>query len=278
MQRDPGYTGAAQVTIPGDGPPAPIQIELRRRVVVSPESELLSQLFPADHATNKAPGDAAAASGNPKPAPSDPDNPLNLSDDTITKLFNTGKAMAIVASLSKMDFAWNRQTPNTVQALEGVIRGAQGSGADPFGGGDLRVGVSDGRVRIFSVGPDGKWDGGKLARSDDPQLLGDLGAESDLNWISRIRSSGSTTLRSRNISPADAPPMSWPNTARTPRRRRPGREGQLRAAGGWIECGLGVGNQQWRGDGGRNHWRAALYSQYGGLRHSGAKSLLAGRR
>ena len=181
VQRDPGYTGAVQVTIPGDGPPAPIQIELRRRVVVSPESELLSQLFPADHATNKAPGDAAAASGNPKPAPSDPDNPLNLSDDTITKLFNTGKAMAIVASLSKMDFAWNRQTPNTVQALEGVIRGAQGSGADPFGGGDLRVGVSDGRVRIFSVGPDGKWDGGKLARSDDPQLLGDLGAESDLN-------------------------------------------------------------------------------------------------
>ena len=40
-----------------------------------------------------------AASGNPKPAPSDPDNPLNLSDDTITKLFNTGKAMAILASL-----------------------------------------------------------------------------------------------------------------------------------------------------------------------------------
>jgi hypothetical protein len=180
-QRDPGYTGSAQVTIPGDGPPAPIQIALRRRVVVTPGSELLSQLFPSDHATNQAPGEAAAPSRNPKPTPSDPDNPLNLSDDTITKLFNTGKAMAIVASLSKMDFAWNRQTPNSVQALEGVIRGAQGSGADPFGGGDLRVGVSDGKVRIFSVGPDGKWDGGKLARSYDSQLLGDLGAESDLN-------------------------------------------------------------------------------------------------
>ena len=180
-QRDPGYTGAAQVTIPRDGAPAPIQIELHRRVVVTPESELLSELFPTDHSTNKAPGNAAAPSGKLKPVPSDPDNPLNLSDDTITKLFNTGKAMAILASLSKMDFAWNRQTPNSVQALEGVIRGAQGSGADPFGGGELRVGVSDGKVRVFSVGPDGKWDGGKLARSEDPQLLGDLGAESDLN-------------------------------------------------------------------------------------------------
>ena len=220
-QRDPGYTGAAQVTIPRDGAPAPIQIELHRRVVVTPESELLSELFPTDHSTNKAPGNAAAPSGKLKPVPSDPDNPLNLSDDTITKLFNTGKAMAILASLSKMDFAWNRQTPNSVQALEGVIRGAQGSGADPFGGGELRVGVSDGKVRISVLAPTANGTAANWRAPRTRNYWATWGRNPTSTWISRIGSNGSTTIRSPNISPANEPRMSWPNTARTPRRRRP---------------------------------------------------------
>jgi hypothetical protein len=58
--RDPGYTGAAQVTIPSDGPPVPVQIELHRRIVVPTAAQLLA----ASRATNAAAASARSAASN----------------------------------------------------------------------------------------------------------------------------------------------------------------------------------------------------------------------
>ncbi|HXR07277.1 MAG TPA: hypothetical protein VN765_08100, partial [Candidatus Acidoferrum sp.] len=42
IQMDPGYTGAVQVTIPNEEPPAPVKIELHRRVAATPVSPALA--------------------------------------------------------------------------------------------------------------------------------------------------------------------------------------------------------------------------------------------
>ena len=51
--------------------------------------------------------------------------------------------------------------------------------ADPFGDGELRIEASGHKLRIYSVGPEGKWEDGKLARADDPNLAGALCVEAD---------------------------------------------------------------------------------------------------
>jgi hypothetical protein len=113
-------------------------------------------------------------------AASDPDNPLNLTDDCIAKLFNTGKAMAFTAGLLKRSSTWDHDLGNSPERLSLIQQHLGSPGDDPFGNGPLRLEGSAGKIRIYSVGPDGRWDDGKLWRSNDPKLAGDIAAEIDL--------------------------------------------------------------------------------------------------
>ena len=113
-------------------------------------------------------------------AASDPDNPLNLTDDCITKLFNTGKAMAFTAGVLKRSSTWDHDLGNLPERLALIQQHLGSPGDDPFGNGPLRLEGSPGKIRIYSVGPDGRWDDGKLWRSNDPKLAGDIAAEIDL--------------------------------------------------------------------------------------------------
>ncbi len=118
----------------------------------------------------------------------EPDNPLGLDDETIVRLFNTGKTLQQVAQMATAH-PWN---PNivfhSVDEMYANYINRDELGNDPFSSGKLRLERLDNKVRLYSVGPDGEWNGGQLVKPGDSEMRGDVGVEmengkNDVHWL-----------------------------------------------------------------------------------------------
>jgi hypothetical protein len=109
------------------------------------------------------------------------DNPLGLDDDMIIRLFTTGMRLRSVAHVAG-NWAQRHQIPlsSSLDEVYAPYLNQNELRKDPFGDSNVRKVAFEGKIRIYSVGPDGVWDDGKIISSDDPYLKGDLGAEIEI--------------------------------------------------------------------------------------------------
>ena len=111
------------------------------------------------------------------------DNPLGLDDDLLVRLFELGRELHHTAG-GCISFAQNeaRLPRNISDLIAGHTKRIwQIDGGDPFAPGEkLRV-VQDpdaaDTVQFWSVGPDGKWDGGREIDSTQREWVGDIGVK-----------------------------------------------------------------------------------------------------
>lgn len=102
-------------------------------------------------------------------------NRLGLQDDLMKKFFMTGAAFrGITTGLMAYQLDHANQAPETIEQMMKPVDYI-GTAKDPFGIGDLKYVRQNDEVLIYSVGPDGKWDGGKPIDLADPKLGGDVG-------------------------------------------------------------------------------------------------------
>lgn len=98
-----------------------------------------------------------------------------LGEDIVKNLAATGATFRrIAAGLKAYQADHQNQAPETIEQLLKPVDYI-GSAKDPFGTGDLKFVRQNDEVLIYSVGPDGKWDGGKPIDVKDPRLGGDVG-------------------------------------------------------------------------------------------------------
>jgi hypothetical protein len=109
------------------------------------------------------------------------DNPLRLDSDTLIKLFRAGGALRGAAYQSESFYHQQKRLPKSIAELYRDHLNRADLVADPFApGAELRITLDPKApdvVRIWSVGPDGDWDGGCQIDSANTPLDGDLGAE-----------------------------------------------------------------------------------------------------
>ncbi|KKK74048.1 hypothetical protein LCGC14_2887670, partial [marine sediment metagenome] len=121
-------------------------------------------------------------------------NPLGLDDETLIKLFRAGSVLRRVAFDCESYYRDHDRLPKDVPELATRYQeqGRAGIGNDPFAPGKkLRIvpDEDDSRlVQVWSVGPDGDWDGGRQIDSTKKPLDGDVGVEirvgqTDWHWL-----------------------------------------------------------------------------------------------
>ncbi|MGD9126089.1 MAG: efflux RND transporter permease subunit, partial [Planctomycetia bacterium] len=114
-------------------------------------------------------------------------NPLGLDDETLIKLFNTGKALRRVGFDCESHYSEHKRLPKDIPDLAKRYeeRSRHNIGNDPFAPGKklhlVPVPNQPKKIRIWSVGPDGDWDGGRRIDSTKKPLDGDIGLECDLS-------------------------------------------------------------------------------------------------
>jgi hypothetical protein len=131
--------------------------------------------------------DVFARSTRPPNAPiansvlAEADNPLGLDDEMIIRLFATGKRLKSVAHVAS-DWARRHQTglSSSLDEVYAPYLNRDEAREDPFGDSKVRMVDFEGKIRIYSVGPDGVWDDGKAISNNDPHLKGDLGVEAEI--------------------------------------------------------------------------------------------------
>ncbi len=121
---------------------------------------------------------------------------LGLDDETLIKLFRVGKALQAVAGECNEFHDRHKRAPRDMDELfenyQEPLR--QRMMGDPFAtDGVMRLklrneGPNQQWVQVWSVGPNGDWNGGKPIDSTDPTRGGDLGAEVrldrwDFRWL-----------------------------------------------------------------------------------------------
>lgn len=98
-----------------------------------------------------------------------------LPGDVVNKLFMTGPVFQrIVNGLMAYQADHQDQVPGTIEQLMKPVDYI-GDAKDPFGTGNFKLIRQNDEVLIYSVGPDGVWDGGKPIDVRDPKLQGDFG-------------------------------------------------------------------------------------------------------
>lgn len=121
-------------------------------------------------------------------------NPLGLDDDTLITIFRSGNVLRNVAFDCESFYRDRGHLPKDIPELASRYqeRSRNSIGIDPFASGKkLRLLLDKDdprRVQVWSVGPDGDWDGGKQIDSTQQPLDGDLGAEirvgkTDWHWL-----------------------------------------------------------------------------------------------
>jgi hypothetical protein len=131
--------------------------------------------------------DVFARSTRPPNAPiansvlAEADNPLGLDDEMIIRLFATGKRLKSVAHVAS-DWARRHQMAlsSSLDEVYAPYLNRDEAREDPFGDSKVRMVDFEGKIRIYSVGPDGVWDDGKAISNNDPYLKGDLGVEAEI--------------------------------------------------------------------------------------------------
>ncbi len=126
----------------------------------------------------------------------DPDfNPLSLDDETLINLFRTGSVLRRVAFDCESYYRDHDRLPADVpeMAMRYEPRSRDNIGKDPFAPGKRLRLVLDPRddrlVQVWSVGPDGDWDGGREIDSTSAEPLdGDVGVQilvgnTDWRWL-----------------------------------------------------------------------------------------------
>ncbi len=125
--------------------------------------------------------------------PSDP-NPLGLDDDMLVKIYRAGSIVQRVAHDCESFYRDRDRLPKDVpdQATRYQEQSRASFGIDLFAPGERLRLIHDKddsrRVQVWSVGPDGDWDGGRQIDSTKLPLDGDLGVEirvgdSDWHWL-----------------------------------------------------------------------------------------------
>ncbi len=71
---------------------------------------------------------------------------------------------------------WNLENDTVPESLESFLKPAsiEEVPRDPYSGSPLKMSIVDGKVLIYSVGPDGDDDGGRPQESSNPQSAGDI--------------------------------------------------------------------------------------------------------
>ncbi|NQU20499.1 MAG: HEAT repeat domain-containing protein [Candidatus Nealsonbacteria bacterium] len=121
-------------------------------------------------------------------------NPLGLDDDTLVKIYRAGSIVQRVAHDCESFYRDRDRLPKDVpdQATRYQERSRASFGIDLFAPGERLRLIHDKddsrRVQVWSVGPDGDWDGGRQIDSTKLPLDGDLGVEirvgqSDWHWL-----------------------------------------------------------------------------------------------
>ncbi len=121
-------------------------------------------------------------------------NPLGLDDDTLVKIYRAGSVLQRIAFDCESYYQDRDRLPKDVpeQATRYQERSRASFGIDLFAPGErlrLILDKDDSRrVQVWSVGPDGDWDGGRQIDSTKRSLDGDLGIEirvgnSDWHWL-----------------------------------------------------------------------------------------------
>lgn len=129
----------------------------------------------------------AACAGNEPPlqgqAEKTPDNALGLSRSLRDKFEETGIDLQLLCAVLEAYYTEHASLPAHVSDLTSPVKYLPGGIVDPFApkllgiiGRQLKIGFSpDGKSAvIYSVGPDGDWDGGKRIDPADPSLDGDI--------------------------------------------------------------------------------------------------------
>lgn len=99
-----------------------------------------------------------------------------LRDENLKKFAMTGVVFrGILKGLEAYRIDHNNQAPETIDQLTTPTNYIGTATKDPFGTGDVKYLRQNDEIFIYSVGPDGKWDGGKTMNISDPKLSGDIG-------------------------------------------------------------------------------------------------------
>jgi hypothetical protein len=116
------------------------------------------------------------------PAAAEPDNPLGLDREMIIRLFETGKRLRSTAMMvSQWSASHHLRIPTTVDEVYAQYINRQDLANDPFSDSKFHIKEAEGKIQVYSVGPDGTWDDGKTIDSADPSLKGDLGVEIEID-------------------------------------------------------------------------------------------------
>lgn len=167
-------------------PGAPIDTEKLRRLAWGPPATNGLRVACYFEPTREAyaDGEVRFRIAEKAPAAQSPDNPLGLPDETLRKLYESGQSLRQIFR-SVQTYCFEKQ--HLPEHIEDLLKPTPYLGkipSDPFGTGPLRWVVdprkAPGRARVYSVGPDGKWDNGQSIDSSQSALIGDLGAEFDL--------------------------------------------------------------------------------------------------
>ena len=137
-----------------------------------------------------------------KPSDTEFDQPLDTArltvrlddDETLIQLFRTGAVLRKVAFDCESFHSDRKRLPKDVPDLASRYQeqGRAGIGGDPFAPGKKLRMILDAKrpsvVQVWSVGPNGNWDGGRQIDSTRQPLDGDLGIEirvgtTDWHWL-----------------------------------------------------------------------------------------------
>jgi beta-lactamase regulating signal transducer with metallopeptidase domain len=112
------------------------------------------------------------------------ENPLGLSEDIEWKFFDAKRGFNII-QYGLISYCSNNHALPT--KLSDLNRSHMGDlPKDPFDAGPLRVIIEPTKVILASVGPDGKWDGGKPINPADPTLAGDVVYELTMETVEQL--------------------------------------------------------------------------------------------
>ena len=92
------------------------------------------------------------------PALTAPGNPSGLDDDTIIRMFQTGKRLQSAATMAgSWAEAHHLQAPGSLDEVFASYINRDELVTDPLSGSKLRIVSADGKIRIYSVAPSGVW-------------------------------------------------------------------------------------------------------------------------